>query len=267
MQKHYTISKDSKELGPYTLAQVLEAISASKIAVTDYIYIDDKQDWISLLEFQPAVDHLKANKPKTAPKTIIKTEESEIPSHIETINQDSEEWFLLRENKKLGPFQYVDVIKMLQENQAYEFDFVWNGNMAKWTRIAELREFSPERMKNMMQEQKALFAKRSHKRADYRSEIMVTDSSEIYHGSYLQISEGGAKIKVGHSMLSPGDRIIVHHKSSEELPPFNAACEITNKSYSQLIKNKKQEVEYIVKFLQLNDMAIKSIRDYTKKIA
>ena len=119
----------------------------------------------------------------------------------------------------------------------------------------------------MMKEHKDAFVKRSHKRVNYSSSIIVTDDSELFQGSYIQISEGGAKIKVSHSMLSPGDKIIVHHKSSAELPPFNAACEVANKTYSQLVKNKKQEVEYIVKFLQLNDTAIKSIRDYTKKIA
>jgi hypothetical protein len=91
--------------------------------------------------------------------------------------------------------------------------------------------------------------------------------SELFRGKYIQLSEGGAKVKVSCSMFAPGDKIVIHHKASDTLPAFNAECEIVNKGYSQTIRNKHQEVEYIVKFLQLNDKAKKSIHDLTKKVS
>jgi hypothetical protein len=159
MQKTYTISKDSKELGPLNVDQILMALSQGQIAVTDYIYIDEKKDWVSLLEFKPIIEHLKSKKPVAAP-TIELTDEPVIT----TISNSGEEWFLLKDDKKLGPLHYLDVVKMLQDKLAYEFDYVWTDKLAKWMRIAELREFSPERLMVLMKEHKDIFAKRKHKR-------------------------------------------------------------------------------------------------------
>lgn len=261
MQVSYTISKDSKEIGPFTVDQILLALSAGEIAVTDYIYVDN--DWTPILEFQPVISKLKSNKPKSAPKSEVTKTQAVSPK----LQESTEEWFLLREDKKIGPFSYLEVVKMLQDKQAYEFDFTWHENLAKWTRIAELREFSPERMHSLMQEHKDLFVKRQHKRAVYNSEVIVSDHYELFQGTCIQISEGGARLKIAHSMLSPGDRIVIHHKETDHLPPFNAECEIVNKAYSQLLKNKKQEVEYIVTFEKLNDTALKCIKDYAKKVS
>lgn len=262
MQKTYAISKNSKEIGPFTVEQILLAFASGEIAITDYIYIDSDKDWLPLIEFKPVIDQLKSKKPTAAPKV---EESSQL--NVNTSSTDSEEWFLLREDKKLGPFTYLGMIKMLQERQAYEFDFVWNDKMAKWTRIAELREFSPEKMVAMIKENKEAFLKREHRRVNYKSDIMVSDSAELFSGTYLQLSEGGARVKIAYSMLAPGDKVVIHHKGNDDLPAFNAACEIVNKSYSQTIRNKKQEVEYIVKFMHLNDTAKKSICDLTKKIS
>ncbi|MCB0348351.1 MAG: DUF4339 domain-containing protein [Bdellovibrionales bacterium] len=261
MQKTYTISKDSKEMGPFTVEQILLALSSGDIAITDFIYSDEAKDWISLLDFKPVVNQLKSKKPSAAPSVDAKSVEASAPK------TNDEEWFLLREDKKLGPFSYLNIVKMLQDKEAYEFDFVWNDNMTKWTRIAELREFSPERISAMIKDHKDVFLKRGHKRIDYQSDIMVSDAAEIFNGSYLQISEGGARVKIAYSMLAPGDKVVIHHRGTNDLAAFNAACEIVNKTYSQTIRNKKQEVEYIVKFMHLNDTAKKSIHDLTKKVS
>jgi hypothetical protein len=59
------------------------------------------------------------------------------------MTQQAVEWYVLKGDNKFGPFSYREVLKMLQEKVAFEFDFAWHPGLSTWVRIADLDAFKP----------------------------------------------------------------------------------------------------------------------------
>ena len=70
MQTLFTVSKDEKNHGPFSLEQVSRQFLNGTFSENDYVYIDEKRDWIPLIQYLPDV----AMKKKTLNDAGIKVE-------------------------------------------------------------------------------------------------------------------------------------------------------------------------------------------------
>ena len=66
-QVEFYVAKGEENLGPWTIDQIAEKLGRSEIAVTDFVYDDNRADWIPLLECEALKERLRQAKPKAAP--------------------------------------------------------------------------------------------------------------------------------------------------------------------------------------------------------
>lgn len=265
-QQMYYVSHDSKELGPWTLDQIVEQMKSGSVGMTDYIFDESKQDWVLMMEFGPLNDLLKGKKPKAPPVAqAAKAEPAPEPS------PQGDEWYVLKWENRYGPFTHLDIVKMLQEKSVFEFDYVWKPGMEEWKRVAEVHDFTPDRIRHLkggdMPELSEVFFRRRHVRTKFNGSIIVHDAKNVWKGESFEISEGGAGIVMHNSLVLPGQKVYIHFKPGDSVPPFNAVCEIVSKQYMKGVKHKDAPVGYGVKFLEINGEVQKAIRQYTTKKA
>jgi len=271
--KEFFVSVNNEQQGPFTLQKVVEMMSTGKISATDYIYCEDTSDWVLMLEHKELSSFLKKAKPKAPPKqkepaavTQVKAKAKfkEIPS-----NPMLTEWYLLKGENKFGPFGYTDVIKMLQEKVVFEFDFAWKNGMEAWVRIAELQEFAPEHVKklqeSLMPEIKENFFRRKHPRIEYKGRVVAHNNEDIWKGQGVEVSVGGAGMLLSNSMLIPGQTVSIHFKADENVPAFNAICEIVSKKFVDGLKEKSTSIFYGVKFKNVSGNAIEALAECAKR--
>ena len=283
MQNLYYVSHGNKELGPFSLTQVVEQIKASQLEMTDYIYDEAKQDWALLMEFAPLADLLKGNKPKAPPKAkphhrdddedvsafgektvIAQAKATPLPSQ-------AEEWYVLKWDNRYGPFAFVDLLKMLQDKSVFEFDYVWKPGFEAWKRVAEVSEFHVDKIRDLKDAQVAelseVFFRRRHVRTKYNGSIIVHDNKSVWKGDSMEISEGGAGLVMHNALILPGQKIYLHFKPGDHVPPFNAVCEVVSKQYVKGVKQKDAPIGYGVRFVEIHGEVQTAIRTYTQKAA
>lgn len=258
MQTVYYVSSNDNQLGPFTIEEIGAKLQEGSLSPTDYLFLESVEDWVLLMEYQGLTDFLKPKKPsKPKMKPELNTQEqTKEDSETDNMALKKEEWYVLKGSDRFGPFSYREIIRMLQEKQVYEFDYVWKSPMETWARVAELACFSQDEIGKLSGSEdpnlKQLFFRRRHARKKHGASLIIHDNQKVWKGESLEISEGGAGIQMHNSMLLPGQKVFVHFKPSDGLPSFNVMCEVVNKKFVTGVRTSNSAVTYGVRFLQMN---------------
>ncbi len=277
MQEQFYVSHNGAQMGPLSVEQIVEKMRANELGAADFLYDESKGDWILLMEHQAVAQQIstqaqaKPAKPAKLPPKAANVENGAKSNNVEAkvANSDGREWFVLKGDNKFGPFAFLDLVRMLQEKVIFEFDYVWNSELANWARIAEMEEFNSERIKDLALSKKIevgnIFFRRRHRRVRFGGSIIVHDNKNVWKGQTLEISEGGAGIIMDNSMILPGQTLYLHFKPGDGVPPFNAVCEVVSKKYVDRVAHKDTPIRYGVKFVSISSTAQRSIQDYSEK--
>lgn len=238
----YLVSHQGQEIGPLSVDEIAQRVRGQQLEVFDYVYDEAKGDWVLLLEHEEIAAKLKANKPPR-PMAAVKNEPVK-SAHVIT------EWFVLKGENRFGPFTYEQIVQMLQQKMLYPFDFIWHAGMSDWKRLAETDEFQAESIRKMATEQSAqeLFLQRQFKRHPYEGRVVLHDNLKLWKGQGIEISQGGAGIRMEHALIVPGQQLNVHFSGHADIPAFNAVCEVVSKKFV----NDNSPIEYGLRFLSMS---------------
>jgi PilZ domain/GYF domain 2 len=281
MQTKFYVSHSSQQMGPYAIDEIVNFVSEGTLSPLDYIYDEEKADWIVFIEHASLAEKVKALKPKAPPAPAEKTDakvhklqtkkEKKADLALESASPVNHEWFVLKGENKFGPFVYTDVVKMLQQGAVFEFDFVWHQGMEGWHRIAELDDYSKDRLRQLkdsaMPEISEVFFRRRFRRVNYGGTILVHDNKKVWKGTAMEVSEGGAGVVMENAMIVPGQELYLHFKPGDGVPPFNAICEVVSKEYVSDLRNRTAPIKYGLKFKTLSSETQKFLKEYAKKAA
>lgn len=274
----YHISHDGEQQGPFGLDEIVKKVKSSELSLMDFIFDGDQNDWVLLMEFPILADRLKDFKPKAPPKVSIEDQpapDQELDKIKEKVVAAQEkadhlitEWYVLKGENRFGPFAFTDVIKMLQQKVVFEFDFAWHPGLSTWKRIAEIQAFESQNIEQLkstlMPEIEEVFYRRRHRRVDYSATVLVHDNEKVWKGQGVEISAGGAGVVMDNSMLVPGQKLHLHFKPCDGVPPFNAECEVVSKKYVEGVKDQVTPIRYGLKFLNINPQTQEVIQNYSK---
>jgi hypothetical protein len=262
-QLQFYVSHAGEQVGPFSIAEIIQQVKQKKIDASDYLYDETTQDWVMLMAYPALVEPLKSLKPSQLPTAAP-------VDRVTAIGTAVTEWFVLKGDNKFGPFSQVELVKMLQDKSVFEFDYVWNLNLKSWERIATLPDFSAEAVRKIKDSGEGpineVFFRRRHARAQHGASILVHDNRKLYKGRSIEVSAGGAGIVIENSQLQTGEMLYLHFKPSDGVPPFNATCEIISKR-SVNSSDKNAPVQYGIKFMKiethtqqlLNEFAVKKV--------
>lgn len=253
----YLISHQGQETGPLTLDEIVAKVRGKEFELFDYIYSEEKKDWVLLMEHSELAQKLKSNKPPRPPQVTAAPVSAELPPVVapkkatpgdaHTIS----EWFILKGENKFGPFGYSDVVKMLQQKVVFPFDFIWHTSMENWKRVAELSEFTEENIRKLFTtngKKKDVFVDRKFKRQKFNGRVIIHDNLTLWKGEGFEISKGGVGITMKNALVVPGQQVFVHFNGQGEFPAFNAVCEVVSKKFV----NDASPVQYGLRFLSLS---------------
>lgn len=250
----FVIHHKGAQKGPWSAQEVLEKLQDKTLDWSDYVFDEDRKDWILILEHPQFVESFKAWKKPT--------EKPQPPRPYE-----GAEWYILRDKNKYGPFSYSEMLTMLKDKKLFEYDFVWNRSQLKsWTKISELEVFKPEHIKNFKDTDGpvlgTVFQRRRYARAKYGASIILHNNKSVLRGESLEIGVGGAGFLVNSDHLQINQSLYLHFKAGDGVPPFNAVCEIVSKT-----KTPAGEYRYGVKFTKISQTIQQAIQKYTSDAA
>lgn len=165
------------------------------------------------------------------------------------------EWYVLKGEHRFGPFDYTDLLRMLQEKVIFEFDYAWHGGLTDWQRISEISDFKEQAVRTLISDRKitrGIFIERKHPRFPHHGHLLIHDQKTWWRGQAIEISAGGVGLVMSNSLVIPGQQLQLHFRSFESYPAFNAVGEIVNKRFIQNARGRNFPVQYGFKFLGLS---------------
>lgn len=252
--KLYYVNNGGDNLGPYSFESIMQQIAKHELKATDYLYLEDKDDWITISQ-HPEFSQKVQEKTAIAPTVVRTKNESE-----------TKEWFILKDKNRFGPFVFSDVVKMLQEKNLFEYDYVWFQGMDTWKRIAEMPEFAPDKIRSMISNRggkntEDVFYRRKHARTKYNCQVIAHDNSKIWSGLSVELSEAGAAIMMENAIITPGQHLYLHFKPGPHSKAFNVLGEIVSKRFVKDIKDREAPVVYGVKFVNMQKQDRESLKE------
>lgn len=249
----YLVSHEGLTSGPLTIDEIVNRVRTKELELFDYVFDEGKQDWVLLMEFPLLAEKLKSSKPPRP-----NAAEPKVAKVIALRSEDAHaitEWFVLKGENRFGPFEYTDLVKMLQQKVVFPFDFIWHAGLSGWQRVAESEEFKPESIRELFAKSgkagKDVFTERKFRRKQFTGRVLVHDNLTLWKGEGFEISKGGVGINMPNSIVVPGQQVFVHFKKYEQLPAFNAVCEVVSKKFV----NDNSQVSYGLRFLSLSQEA------------
>lgn len=247
--KKYSVNHQGQEFEPMSLNDIVERVRSRELDIFDYVYDQDKGEWVLMMELAELAERLKSQKPQRPPVAIPPV----VPPSTKSAH-DVTDWYVLKAENQFGPFSFPEMIQMMQQKVIFPFDFVWHSTMADWQRVAELAEFQPEAIRDLIKNQnskKSLFASRQFKRQPYCGRVILHDNLSIWKGEGFEISRGGVGVKMKNALVVPGQKLTLHFHKHEDWPAFNAVCEVVSKKFVA----GDSPIEYGFKFLSLSQDA------------
>lgn len=298
-QTEFFVNKGETQLGPWTVQEMSARLAAGEIVVTDFVFDEAKNDWVALFQCEAFQAHLNSQKPKAAPpkrtatpaqaapvadfveddKTVVLASvkplaqetapafERAMPASGQTSAQSDVEavWYVQKGQHRHGPFTHLGVVRALQEKTIYEFDLCWKAGMQEWIRLAQCADFSPEKIRELSSKSKLaenVFTQRQYPRIPFESEVLVHDNRSVWIGRAFEGSAGGSGLVIENATLVPGQTVLLHFAEREDLPAFNALCEIVSKKYVDDVRDAKSPVSYSVRFVKLDAQAESRVQKY-----
>lgn len=175
------------------------------------------------------------------------------------------DWYVLRDKNKYGPFAYLDLVRMLQDEKLFEYDFVWHKGLTSWLKVSELEDFKPSVIQSLktsgLKEVKDIFFRRRFARVGYNTALIIHNNRQIWRGSSLEISAGGAGVVMDTAALEVGQQIFIHFQPGDGVPSFNATCEIVSKKFEV-----EDRTRYSLKFISISKGIQTTINQLAEKI-
>ena len=294
-QTEFFVNKGETQLGPWTMQELAAQVASGEVAVTDFVFDEAQNDWVALFQCAAFQAHMQSLKPKSAPpkraatqtqvqpqpqaltspeqdddKTVVLSAVKETQRPTQTMSEaqltgEPTEWYVQKGQHRYGPFAHSGVIRALQEKTVYEFDLCWKAGMSEWVRIAQCADFSPEKIRELSSQPKTaqgIFTQRQHVRIPFESEVLVHDNRSVWLGRAFEGSAGGSGLVIENATLVPGQTVLLHFAEREDLPAFNALCEIVSKKYVEDVRDAKSPVSYSVRFVKLDAQAESRVKRY-----
>ena len=284
-QIEFYVTKGEQQLGPWSVQEMAARLASGEIAVTDFVFDDVQNDWIALFQCTALQAHLNSQKPKSAPpkkdslakaftsvpapqvvatKVEAKAVATETPAPS---REEAQEWFVQKGQHRYGPFTYLGVVRAMQEKTVYEFDLCFKEGMTEWVRIADHADFNADKIKvlaDLTVNVPGVFTQRQHPRVKFESEVIVHDNRSVWLGRAFEGSAGGSGLVIENATLVPGQTVLLHFAEREDLPAFNALCEIVGKKFAKDVRDSKSPVQYSVRFVKLDAHAEARVQTYFK---
>lgn len=256
MSSMYHVAHGDTWIGQLSSAEIFGRVGRGELDPFDHVFDEPKNEWVAIIvhpEFAKDTNfwtefRMQNLVPTQDGAQRSQAVESRVNKNLESLqnrgNSDLQEmkengqepWYVLKGDQRFGPFDYLELIRMLQDQSVCEWDYVWTKRLKEWTRIASLDDFKPESIRKLRTELdeklgrrvNEVFFRRRFARAQFESSILIHDNKRLFKGQSMEMSAGGIGIQLAPSeaTLKVGDHVHLHVKPSPETPAFNSACEV-----------------------------------------
>lgn len=196
----------------------------------------------------------KSAKPKHFRVYIDETESWVESGQMRLMPSEKREWYYLSENKSVGIFNELELIRMVQNKKILPTQLVWKPGMQAWTEFCRTAEFNPKSLRHIVNEfpplLESIFSKRISRRIPFAADFILSGQEKVWRAQSYEIGAGGVGLQVRGTGLTIGQTIALHVVSQNALQNFRATAEVV--SHLKDAKGQKPD-RFGVKFQEIKN--------------
>lgn len=186
-----------------------------------------------------------------------------------TIDQ-SEKWFVMKGGRQLGPLDYFEVIRMVQQNKIHSMDFIRKENEKSWHQVADISEFQLHNFKSLNEPElkfdSPIYNRRKHERYQVDEKVFLSHQNIKIWANAKELGTGGAGIDTIYGLLEVGSSMPVNLRIKEY--SINAVVKVVSKRDWKNPLDNSYVFTYGLKFMKIDpksELILSKLIDELKK--
>ena len=228
--------------GPFRPSEIHARLLAKELSWVDHCYREKDGVWTRIAD-HPVFRDLQPSAPTPKPTAVPPPFKGGLPSV---------KWFIFADEVQSGPFEAVEVKRLIATSQLSGAAFLWNESFSEWKPVGEVDEF-----REVMPEQKSSGAeRRAAPRKPLVAQVYVTNQKNVATAICRDVSVGGMQVLTDVIPGKPGEtiRLNVLPPSASGLPAFVAEGVIV-----RVLEDGKG---FSFRFTRISSEAKKAIEEY-----
>jgi hypothetical protein len=168
------------------------------------------------------------------------------------------QWYYLQGETQKGPFDYREMIELMQKGELFDYHYIWSPGMESWSMLAEVNDFSRDRLALLIETQgKGAdgFLRRDSQRLSVNISIFSHNNEGFFQGTCTNLSVNGALITLNSPFILPSQEIVIQFCACPSNPiPFKVQAVVVRKHVSKQILHIRSGLEYAVRFLKIQSV-------------
>lgn len=173
-------------------------------------------------------------------------------------------WYVLQGEIKKGPYEYKEMIELMQKGELFDYHYIWSAGMENWCMMAEVADFSRDRLALLIETKGTgadSFFKRDSQRLSVQIPIFAHNHEGFFQGTCTNLSINGALITLNSPFILPSQEIIIQFCTSEFNPEttFKVNALVVRKHVNKQILHIRSGLEYAIRFVKVQKLGQKLI--------
>ncbi len=179
------------------------------------------------------------------------------------------EWYIVRNDKKYGPYTTDEMIQLRQQRKVFEYDLVWKQGLRQWKPLIQTEEFSTQAMveRSLRGEVCEVLNRRQWPRVKKEASLLVHNNVGLWPAKTINISVGGALVELNTPFLNPNDQIHLHFQNNDlDSEHFSCLGTITGKRYTNERLRVNSTIQYNVRFDEKDQNAQGQLENWVQSL-
>jgi hypothetical protein len=230
-------------LGPFTESELRAELRSGRISMSDLLFAPDRSiRWRRMYEVKELL--LEALLPSSDELGQFEKEARERIENIDPqtgktmfptkslVSSKKKEWYLQAEGAEFGPFNHLEVGRILESKKLNGKIFAWKNGLSNWMEAHSLEQVLAglsiaERTSKYVIEKG--FNRRIHVRASMIATVSVTVKGRTSVGLCLDISAGGLQVGKWDVLVQENGKytLLITPLATSGCPPFSVRSQVT----------------------------------------
>lgn len=172
-------------------------------------------------------------------------------------------WYVLQGEVQKGPYEYKEMIELMQKGELFDYHFIWSPGMEVWTMLAEVPDFSRDRLALLIEtsgQGSNAFFKRDNERVPVQIPIFAHNNEGFFQGECTNLSVNGALVTLNSPFILPSQELVIHFtKNKFVTEPFKVQALVVRKHINKKILHVRSGLQYAIRFIKIQSLGEKQI--------
>ena|GEM_PF-5940908 len=173
-------------------------------------------------------------------------------------------WYYLAGTSRMGPLDYPQMIRKIQQGQLRSEMLIWRSGMPDWTMASMVSDFQSGTLRQIFERNwhnlGGAFVPRKFKRVPYQCEFVLHNKKVVWSATSFELGAGGLGVVASTDGFQLGQEYYLHQIGPGPGPNVNSRVRVLSRSRNGM---RPGEAKFALEFVDINRRDQQEIKVFT----